>query len=168
MHHTTNISATQQRLQHKRHRLTVYKAGRKRTQQSHFSAHATLCTKVVFTLALCLSVLRGQLGAVSYSVTQPAAVDAALLPTGSSQLLHVLIWVLQSSEHRRDALLRFLQEVLQIQQDRFALVLVDEGCGNACLATSACTPNPAHHHTRLKVCACCLLDTITCAGLTLS
>lgn len=52
--------------------------------------------------------------------------------------------VMQCQQHRRDALFGFLQQVLQIQQNGLRLVFVDEGRGNACLATSSCSPNSMH------------------------
>jgi hypothetical protein len=50
---------------------------------------------------------------------------------------------MQSLQHRRDALLGFFQQVLQVQQDLLALVLVDEGGGNPRLALAACTAREA-------------------------
>ena len=100
---------------------------------------------MILALALRLPVLRSQLGTVPYSMAKTATVNAAFLSTGSSQLLHVFIWVVQSCQDRRYPLFGFLEQMLEIQKNGLTLVLVDECSSDSCLATSACTSNPAHH-----------------------
>lgn len=70
---------------------------------------------MILALALRLPVLRSQLGTIPNSMTKTTTVDAAFLSTGSSQLLHVFIRVIQSCQDRRYPLLGFLEQMLEIQ-----------------------------------------------------
>ena len=47
-------------------------------------------------------------------------------------------------QHRGNALLGLLEQVLQVQQDALPLVLVDEGGGDAGLAGAPRAPDPVH------------------------
>ena len=72
---------------------------------------------MVLGIPLLLALLAGQLGALCNPVTQPTTEHAAFLASSISLGLHGLVGILQSIEHRGDALLGLLEQVFQVQQD---------------------------------------------------
>jgi hypothetical protein len=109
---------------------------------SHFS------TKAAFSMVAVLGLGAAAVGLELWTILDPVAeastVGTALMPSPLHfrQALH---WIIDRHQHSRNLLLGLLQEVFEVEENRFAVVLeAHKRRSQAPLAPAACPPNPVN------------------------